>query len=91
MENETRFLLKYHCESHESCEKGKNMIYYEACESRNFKISIDSRESWYEICLQDSREASLATRFLSTNLNSRVLQESRENFLGLKSESRFKH
>jgi hypothetical protein len=52
VENETRFLRKYHCESrdsHESREKGKMRyaIYYEAYESRNLRDTQSSRITIY--------------------------------------------
>ncbi len=73
MENETRFSRKYYCESRESCEKGKNAIYCKACESPNFKISIDSRESRYEISVCETNKKRVLVIILT--------RESRENFV----------
>jgi hypothetical protein len=49
-------------------QEGKNAIYCEACESRNFKISIDSRESGYEIYLCEAHEKRVSIQNLSVRL-----------------------
>ncbi len=50
-----------------SCE-GKNAIYCEARESRNFKISIDSRESRYKISVCETRKKQVSLPNLSARL-----------------------
>ncbi len=60
----------------------------DSCESHNEISVCETRESRYKIFLRDSREANLATKFISARLVRSDSQDSREASLATNFDSR---